>query len=136
MPYAATSDLPPAARRLPLHAQEIFLAAFNGAWQTYADRGPREQEEMAFASPGPRSRNAIASAATSGSQRAGKVPTLGFARANSQTQRLQIPPSLRKHVTGTVAHALLVFLAKAGTHFRHVGVDGPLRHRMCQAARL
>ena len=48
MPYAATSDLPPAARRLPLHAQEIFLAAFNGAWQTYADRGPREQEEMAF----------------------------------------------------------------------------------------
>jgi cation transport regulator len=48
MPYVTTSDLPPAVRRLPPHAQEIFLSAFNGAWQTYADRGLREQEEMAF----------------------------------------------------------------------------------------
>ena len=48
MPYATTSDLPPAARRLPPHAQEIFLSAFNNAWQSYADRGPREQEEIAF----------------------------------------------------------------------------------------
>jgi cation transport regulator len=48
MPYARTSDLPPAARRLPPHAQEIFLSAFNSAWQTYADRGPHAQEEFAF----------------------------------------------------------------------------------------
>jgi cation transport regulator len=48
MPYAATSDLPPAVRRLPPHAQEIFRAAFNNAWQTYADRGPQKQEEIAF----------------------------------------------------------------------------------------
>ena len=48
MPYATASDLPPAARRLPPHAQEIFLAAFNSAWQSYADRAPHEQEEIAF----------------------------------------------------------------------------------------
>lgn len=48
MPYTTTGDLPPAVRRLPLHGQEIFLSAFNNAWQTYADRGPRKQEETAF----------------------------------------------------------------------------------------
>jgi len=48
MPYATTSDLPPAARRLPPHAREIFLSAFNGAWQSYAGRGPHQQEEIAF----------------------------------------------------------------------------------------
>ncbi len=48
MPYAATSDLPPAVRRLPPHAQEIFLSAFNSAWDSYAGRGPHEQEETAF----------------------------------------------------------------------------------------
>jgi cation transport regulator len=48
VPYVTTSDLPPAVRRLPPHAQEIFLSAFNSAWQSYADRGPHEQEEIAF----------------------------------------------------------------------------------------
>jgi cation transport regulator len=48
VPCATTSDLPLAARRLPPHAQEIFLSAFNNAWQSYADRGPREREEIAF----------------------------------------------------------------------------------------
>ena len=48
MPYATTSDLSPAVRRLPPHAQEIFLGEFNSAWQSYADRGPQEQEEIAF----------------------------------------------------------------------------------------
>jgi len=48
MPYATASDLPPTARRMPPHAQEIFLSAFNNAWQTYADRGPHAQEEIAF----------------------------------------------------------------------------------------
>ena len=47
-PYDTTSDLPPAVRRLPPHAQEIFLGAFNSAWESYADRGPHEQEEVAF----------------------------------------------------------------------------------------
>ena len=48
MPYATASDLPPAARGLPPHAQEIFLSAFNNAWQTYADRRPHAQEEIAI----------------------------------------------------------------------------------------
>lgn len=48
MPYSTASDLPPAARGLPPRAQEIFLSAFNNAWQTYADRGPQAQEEIAF----------------------------------------------------------------------------------------
>jgi cation transport regulator len=48
VPYATTSDLPPAAHRLPPHAQEIFLSAFNSAWQSYAERGAHEQEEIAF----------------------------------------------------------------------------------------
>ena len=48
MPYTTTADLPPAVRHLPPHAQEIFLATFNNAWETYADRGPQAQEEIAF----------------------------------------------------------------------------------------
>jgi cation transport regulator len=48
VPYATTSELPPAVRWLPPHAQEIFLEAFNSAWQSYADRGPQDQEEIAF----------------------------------------------------------------------------------------
>jgi cation transport regulator len=47
MPYAAISDLPPAVRRLPVHAQEIFRAAFNAAWDSYAERGEQAQEEIA-----------------------------------------------------------------------------------------
>jgi cation transport regulator len=48
MPYSTTSELPPAVRRLPPHAQEIFLSAFNNAWQSYAERGSHEREEIAF----------------------------------------------------------------------------------------
>jgi cation transport regulator len=48
MPYATLADLPPAVRRLPPHAREIFRSAFNNAWETYADRGQRRQEETAF----------------------------------------------------------------------------------------
>ena len=47
MPYETFSDLPPAIRRLPRHAQEIFRAAFNAAWQSYADRGTKAREEIA-----------------------------------------------------------------------------------------
>lgn len=47
MPYETLADLPASIRRLPGHAQEIFRAAFNAAWQSYADRGPEAQEEIA-----------------------------------------------------------------------------------------
>jgi cation transport regulator len=32
---------------LPLHAQEIYLAAFNIAWTEYQDRGAEQRELMA-----------------------------------------------------------------------------------------
>jgi cation transport regulator len=36
MPYASNEDLPAAIRRaLPQHAQDIYRAAFNGAWGQY-----------------------------------------------------------------------------------------------------
>lgn len=45
MPYATEKDLPPSvSAHLPLHAQEIFRAAFNSAWEKYADRGERREE--------------------------------------------------------------------------------------------
>ena len=38
MPYASNDDLPPAIRNhLPPHAQDIFRATFNNAWQRHAD---------------------------------------------------------------------------------------------------
>ncbi len=43
MPYANISDLPASVRnRLPTHAQEIYLAAFNNAWEEYATHEDRE----------------------------------------------------------------------------------------------
>jgi cation transport regulator len=48
LPYLRTSDLPAAVQRLPPHAQEIFLAAFNSAWRSYAASAPGEEEEIAF----------------------------------------------------------------------------------------
>jgi cation transport regulator len=47
MPYKTLGDLPPAIQHLPHHAQEIFRAAFNHAWQSYADQGADKQEEIA-----------------------------------------------------------------------------------------
>jgi cation transport regulator len=48
MPYPALEDLPLAVRaHLPIHAQEIFLAAFDNAWTEYAARGEEAQEEIA-----------------------------------------------------------------------------------------
>jgi cation transport regulator len=35
MPYRTNDDLPPAVRRLPGHAQDIFREAFNRAWDSY-----------------------------------------------------------------------------------------------------
>jgi cation transport regulator len=44
MPYDRLSDLPEAVREhLPQHAQEIFRAAFNNAWEEY-----HHDEERAF----------------------------------------------------------------------------------------
>jgi cation transport regulator len=46
MPYAHNDDLPQAVRaHLPAHAQDIFRAAFNAAWQ--AHEGDPRQEEAA-----------------------------------------------------------------------------------------
>jgi len=43
VPYADVADLPDAVRRrLPPHAQEIYLSAFNNAWREYAARDDRE----------------------------------------------------------------------------------------------
>lgn len=45
MPYDSIRDLPPSvATHLPDHAQEIYRAAFNSAWVTYADRGALREE--------------------------------------------------------------------------------------------
>ena len=47
MPYAQNFDLPDSVRlHLPEHAQEIFRAAFNNAWATYAALIPHEREEL------------------------------------------------------------------------------------------
>jgi cation transport regulator len=53
MPYKKIEDLPESVRKnLPVHAQEIFLEAFNSAWEQYADpdkrRGKESQEEVSF----------------------------------------------------------------------------------------
>lgn len=53
MPYETISDLPDnVANVLPQHAKEIFLAAYNNAWDEYAspeDRtGDDSREETAF----------------------------------------------------------------------------------------
>ncbi len=48
MPYASNEVLPPAIRaHLPPHAQDIFRAAFNHAWESYGAREPARREEIA-----------------------------------------------------------------------------------------
>jgi cation transport regulator len=45
MPYNSLSQLPDSVRdKLPKHAQEIYLAAFNSAWEEYADARERRDE--------------------------------------------------------------------------------------------
>jgi len=53
MAYKKIGDLPESVQKnLPVHAQEIFLEAFNSAWDEYADpakrRGKESLEETAF----------------------------------------------------------------------------------------
>lgn len=52
MPYKEISDLPDRVKEnLPKHAQEIYLEAFNSAWDQYAEpkerRGDATREETA-----------------------------------------------------------------------------------------
>jgi cation transport regulator len=54
MPYKQLNDLPESVRdNLPKHAQEIYRAAFNSAWEQYDKpeerRGGRSREETAHA---------------------------------------------------------------------------------------
>jgi cation transport regulator len=51
MPYRNISDLPQSVRsNLPEHAQEIYLASFNNAWEQYREpanrRGNSSREEV------------------------------------------------------------------------------------------
>ena len=46
MPYETRQDLPDSVRNaLPEHAQDIYRAAFNSAWQQYKDPGERRGHE-------------------------------------------------------------------------------------------
>ncbi|MBK9053011.1 MAG: ChaB family protein [Chloroflexi bacterium] len=52
MPFPKLADLPESVKNnLPKHAQEIYQAAFNNAWDEYADpeerRGDDSREEVA-----------------------------------------------------------------------------------------
>jgi len=49
MPYADISDLPaPVRHHLPFPAQEMFLSAFNSAWESYRGSDPAGRERRAF----------------------------------------------------------------------------------------
>jgi len=43
MPYASIAELPPAVKSLPAHAKEIYMKAFNGAFEQYKDRGDQRE---------------------------------------------------------------------------------------------
>jgi cation transport regulator len=48
MPYASNDDLPPSIRaHLPVHAQEIYRAAFNSAWEGYGSHQAARRDEIA-----------------------------------------------------------------------------------------
>jgi len=45
MPYSQLSELPEGVKdNLPKHAQEIYLAAFNNAWDEYSEPGDRSSD--------------------------------------------------------------------------------------------
>lgn len=53
MPYKKVDDLPDSVKDvLPSHAQDIFMAAFNSAYDDYKDpddrRGDESRDEVAF----------------------------------------------------------------------------------------
>jgi cation transport regulator len=46
MPYAKTVELPDRVKdNLPKHAQEIYVEAFNNAWDQYSDPDKRRTDE-------------------------------------------------------------------------------------------
>jgi cation transport regulator len=46
VPYKALSDLPEGVRdNLPKHAQEIYIAAFNSAWEQYDEPSERQGDD-------------------------------------------------------------------------------------------
>lgn len=46
MPYKTDADLPESVRKaLPAHAQDIYRAAFNSAWEEYSDASKRHGSE-------------------------------------------------------------------------------------------
>ncbi|MDG4811505.1 ChaB family protein [Hydrogenovibrio sp. 3SP14C1] len=46
MPYSSKRDLPDAVQaHLPDHAQDIYRAAFNNAWEEYKDPKDRQGDE-------------------------------------------------------------------------------------------
>jgi cation transport regulator len=48
MPYRSIGELPLRVNaHLPVHAREIYLAAFNNAWDEYEDRGAEQREKTA-----------------------------------------------------------------------------------------
>lgn len=48
MPYASVEDLPePIQAHLPMHAREIYRAAFNNAWSSYGGQSPARREQTA-----------------------------------------------------------------------------------------
>lgn len=48
MPYRSNEDLPPSLQeQLPPHAQDIYRAAFNNAWDRSAESDPARREETA-----------------------------------------------------------------------------------------
>jgi cation transport regulator len=45
MPYDTLSELPTGVKdHLPKHAQEIYLKAYNNAWQEYKDSDKRQED--------------------------------------------------------------------------------------------
>ena len=50
MPYATNRDLPPSVRHvLPEHAQDIYRAAFNNAWDEYGGADEARAHRVAWA---------------------------------------------------------------------------------------
>ena len=48
MTYASVQELPEAIQtHMPMHAREIYRAAFNSAWSNYADQSPANREQTA-----------------------------------------------------------------------------------------
>jgi cation transport regulator len=92
MPYTTIKDLPPPLQvRLPLHAQHIYLAAFNNAFAEYADRGPEEQEGTAHRIAWAAVKKHIASTANAGS-RASRAKQCQPLRPLSQLMKCSTSP--------------------------------------------